>query len=334
MRIIHGTTDFTVEGRTAVAIGKFDGIHLGHRRLLSVLAAKKKESLSGKDPAQNALQTCVFTFDPSPEAFFGGTPEKVLTTREEKRTIFASLGVDVLVEFPFNAQTAAIPAEEFVRRILVGQLHAAYVAAGPDLSFGYRGEGNFALLAALSADCGYETQLIPKVTWQGEEVSSTRIRQYVKEGRMEEAAACLGEPYSIRGIVRHGNAIGRTLQMPTLNLQPEAEKLLPPFGVYYSHVYLNEGQDADPRLGDVSTGAQRFEGMTNIGLRPTIHELRKTVLAETYVYQFSRDIYGRDVTIALLTFRRPEQKFDSLAALRRQMKKDISDGRIYHGLPG
>lgn len=322
MQIISGTTSFTAEGRTAVAIGKFDGVHLGHRKILADLAAQKK----------NGLKTCVMTFDPSPEVFFSGEPEQLLSTKEEKRRIFASLGVDLLVEFPFRKDTASMPAEDFIRDVLAGQLHAAYVAAGEDLSFGDHGKGNFELLEQNAGRYGYHAAMIPKVTWQGEEISSTRIRAFIKEGRMEEAAACLGGPYTIRGTVRHGNAIGRTMQLPTLNLLPEETKLLPPFGVYYSHVYLDALPDADPGKGDVATSAQRFEGMTNIGMRPTIHEIRKRVLAETYVYQFHRDIYGKDVTIALLTFRRPEHKFDSLVALRRQMKQDVEAGRVYHGL--
>lgn len=324
MRIISGTTEFEAPGRTAVAIGKFDGVHLGHKKLLEELLAQKADG----------LLSCVFTFEPSPEVYFGFAPDRQLSTRGEKRKLFASMGIDLLIEFPFDGNTAAMPAEEFIRRILAEKLHAAYVVAGADLSFGDQGSGNFELLTFLASRYGYETRMIPKAVYRGKDISSTLIRSYVSQGKMEDAAACLGSPYMIRGEVMHGNAIGRTIDIPTLNLIPEEEKLMPPYGVYYSIVNINEADDADPVAGNISKSTRQYYGMTNIGMKPTIHEENKRITVETYVYDFDEDAYGKNVTISLLTFRRPEMKFDSMEELQRVMMDDVAAGRSYHGIAG
>ncbi len=307
MQIISGTTQFQIPEETAAAIGKFDGVHLGHRVLLRELVRHEDEHLT----------SVVFTFSPSPESFFSGQPEMQLTTREEKRRIFEGLGVDVLIEYPFDQTTADMPPEDFVRRILCERLHASLVVAGEDLSFGQGGKGDFALLDAMAGECGYRTVKIRKVREGGEIISSSRIRKYVTEGQMEEAASCLGSPYQVIGKVMHGNAIGRTIGIPTLNLLPEKDKLLPPYGVYYSHVHIN---------------GKTYFGMTNIGRKPTIEEKVKRVTVETYVYDFHENVYGVDCIVDLLTFRRPEKKFENLEALREQMDQDVSDGRLYHGI--
>ncbi len=305
MKIYEGTTDFHIEGPSAVAIGKFDGVHKGHRIILQKLLQ------------YDVATSVVMTFDPSPEIFLGFGPDKELSTREEKRRLFEALGVDVLVEFPFNHKTAATPPEDFIRDYLVDRLHAAYIVAGADLSFGDRGAGNFELLRAMEKQYGYKTSEVPKMTWNDQVISSTLIRSLVGEGRMEDAAECLGAPYSVLGEIVHGNAIGRTLDIPTINLVPEEGKLLPPFGVYYSHVWIDK---------------KRHFGMTNIGMKPTIHEGSKRVTAETYLYDFSEDVYGKEAEVMLLTYKRPEIKFDGIEALKAQMREDVAAGRVYHGI--
>lgn len=219
MIIIENTTEFHLENKSAVALGKFDGIHLGHRRLLDRVLEQKK----------SGLQTVVFTFDTSAASFFGGET-KELSTREEKRDMFARLGVDVLIEFPLNRETAATDPADFVTRYLAGQMRTAYLCAGSDISFGKGGAGDYALLADLSETCGYRVELIDKVRVDGEEVSSTRVRQAVRAGEMEKVSAMLGMPYRVGGKVVHGRQLGRKLGMPTANLLPDERKLLPPTG--------------------------------------------------------------------------------------------------------
>lgn len=302
MVIIENTTEFALEHKSAVAIGKFDGIHLGHRKLLGKILEQKEKGLAA----------VVFTFDTSAGAFFGGE-EKELSTREEKRAAFAQMGIDVLIEFPLNKETAATEPEEFVRRYLARQMQTAYLCAGPDITFGRRGAGNKELLARYEKVCGYRLELIEKVQVDGGEVSSTRVRSAVRAGEMEAAARMLGMPYSMSGRVEHGRRLGRTLGMPTANLLPEADKLLPPAGVYYSSVLLN---------------GRIYRGISNVGCKPTVS--RENIMGvETYLYDFDDSIYGSQITVQLHAFRRPEEKFDNVEALRAQLMLDIAAGREF-----
>lgn len=302
MQIIERTTEFRLPQQSAVAIGKFDGVHLGHRKLIQKIIEQKKENLIAT----------VFTFDTSAAAFFGGD-EKALTTVAEKRRIFDEMGIDVLIEFPLNRETAATEPDRFVSRYLVEQMHAAYICAGPDLSFGRNGAGNYMLLEKYAGVYGYRTELIKKVMVDKEEVSSTRVREAVRTGRMEDVTRMLGTPYSVSGHVEHGKRLGRTIGMPTANLIPEKDKLLPPYGVYYSRVVMD---------------GHLYRGISNVGCKPTVNK-ENAVGVETYLYDFSGNMYGRDITVELLGFRRPEMKFDSVEQLREQMEKDVTAGKEY-----
>lgn len=305
MEIVTSLAQFHMEEKTAVAIGKFDGIHLGHRKLLGEILNR-----------QDGLASCVVTFDPLPEVFFGTLEGGVLSTREEKRRAFDEMGVDLLVELPFDAAMAATDPSCFVREILCKRLRAGVIAAGPDLSFGDRGRGDFALLRRMEKECGFTTVEIGKEEYHGTDISSTLIRGLVREGKMEEVTACLGAPYQVLGTVLHGNAIGRTIGIPTVNQIPESDKLLPPHGVYYSRVLLD---------------GREYPGMTNIGVKPTVSKTG-ALTVETHLYDFHADLYGRVITTSLLTFRRPEKKFSGIEELEKTMETDLSAGRKYHGL--
>lgn len=302
MQIIERTTEFRLPGSSAVAIGKFDGVHLGHRKLIEKIIEQKNK---------NRLAT-VFTFDTSAAAFFG-QDEKGLTTIDEKRRIFEKMGIDVLIEFPLNSVTAATEPEEFVQKYLTAQMRAAYICAGDDLSFGRNGAGNYELLERYASAYGYQTELIDKVRVDGEEVSSTRVREAVREGRMETVTRMLGAPYSVSGCVEHGRKLGRTIGMPTANLIPGPDKLLPPNGVYYSHAVIN---------------GQSYKGISNIGCKPTVN-VGQTIGIETYLYDVAEDLYGKEMTVFLHAFRRAEMKFDNVEQLRAQMEADLAAGRNY-----
>ncbi len=302
MIIIDNTTEFHLEDRSAVALGKFDGIHLGHRRLLERVLEQKEKGLI----------TVVFTFDTSAASFFGGET-KELSTREEKREMFSRLGIDVLIEFPLNRETAATEPAEFVARYLARQMQTAYLCAGPDISFGRGGAGDYALLAQYAGVYGYEVELIDKVRVGGEEVSSTRVRQAVREGDMEKVSAMLGAPYCVNGKVVHGRQLGRKLGMPTANLLPDERKLLPPNGVYYSRAKLGE---------------RVYRGISNVGYKPTVSD-EKVLGVETYLYDFALEVYDRDMSVELLAFRRAERAFESVEALRRQIEADVEAGRKF-----
>jgi len=303
MQIIEKDTAFQLHKASAVAIGKFDGVHRGHQCLLQHILERKAEGL---------LAT-VFTFEPSPAVLFSGTSLPELTTKREKRKLFEELGIDVLIEFPLTCESAAMPAKQFIEKVLAGQMRAAYIAAGTDLSFGRGGKGDTALLERYAGRYGYRTDIIEKVCLDGVEISSSYVREAVKKGDMEKARLLIGEAYSVSGIVAHGKKLGRRLGMPTVNLLPEKEKLLPPYGVYFS---------------EVSLGEQVYRGITNIGCKPTVND-EKQAGVETYLYDFAQDIYGKEITVRLFSFHRPEKKFGSVEELKRQMAADIAKGRYY-----
>jgi len=300
MEIISNTTDFYLEKETAVAIGKFDGIHIGHRRLLEeVLACKRK-----------GMAACVFTFEPAPAVLFGWSDGRELTTREEKRLLFERMNVDILVEFPLTVETAAISPEEFVREILVARMNTRFIAAGNDLSFGAGGKGNSELLRKLGPELGFQVKTVEKVCFNGREVSSTYLRSQVESGDLMTAEKLMGMPYMVAGKVVEGMHIGRTLGFPTVNILPQEDKLLPPTGVYYS---------------SVRAGGRTYRALSNVGCKPTVTAAGVTGI-ESYLYHFDREIYGEDIEVYLHAFRRPEQKFDDMEALRCQLEEDIVAG--------
>ncbi len=294
-----------------VAIGKFDGVHLGHQKLLKQMCDWKKQGLTA----------VVFTFDKSPASVFApGTQTAELTTLSEKRALMAKLGADVLVEFPMTVQTAATPADVFVRDVLSRQLNAAVIVAGEDVSFGHKGLGNRHLLDELAQPLGYQVEIVDKLSAsevlpQYEKrvaVSSTLVRELLEAGNMEEVTALCGRPYSVGGPVIHGKHMGGpVLHMPTINVAWPAGKLTPPFGVYYSQTVLD---------------GKRYASITNVGCKPTVTE-EKNVLAETYLYEYEGDAYGEETQVFFYEYKRPERKFDGLETLREQMQRDIAQGR-------
>lgn len=298
MQIISGTCDFLLDDNYSVAIGKFDGIHKGHQKLIEDLISTR----------ERGYKTAVFTFDPSPAAFFGNGDYKGLTTRDEKRRIFEKLGIDVLYEYPLNKETASVSPEDFVTNILVRNMNAKYIACGPDLTFGDRGKGDVKLLKTMGAEYGFEVHVSEKVEDDGEEISSSIIRKEVEVGNMEKVTAYIGAPYSVTGVVVKGRQIGRTIGLPTVNLIPECDKLLPPFGVYDAVISYKGGH---------------YKGITNIGVKPTVTNER-TITVETYIYDFDEDIYNEWIVVNLIHYKRKEMKFNSLEELKAQIERDIA----------
>ena len=303
MEIIANTTDFYLDRETAVAIGKFDGIHIGHRRLLEEIREKKKDGLCA----------CVFTFDPAPAVLFGQSDGKELTTKEEKHVLFERAGVDILIEFPMTPETAATAPEVFAAEILAERMQARFLAAGSDLSFGAGGSGNAELLQRLGPELGFRVKTIAKVCLDGREVSSTYVRGCVEKGDMRLAEKLLGMPYPVLGTVVKGNQLGRNLGFPTVNLLPRESKLLPPNGVYFSQVRHR---------------GRLYRAISNVGYKPTVTEQRVMGL-ESYLYDFQEDIYGDPIEVYLLEYSRPERRFESVEALRGQLEKDIKAGAAY-----
>ncbi len=308
MEIIANTIDFYLaRGReTAAAMGKFDGIHIGHRRLLGEILARREKGTAA----------CVFTFDPSPSVLFSppGGESGVLSTREEKRLLFERMGVDILIEFPMNRETAAMPPEVFASEVLAERMNVSFLAAGRDVTFGAKGAGNAALLERLGPELGFQTGIIDKVCLEGKEVSSTLVRERLRQGDMESVERLLGMPYMIVGRVSKGKQLGRTLGFPTLNILPAAEKLLPPVGVYFSQVRIR---------------GRLYQAISNVGYKPTVTD-EKIMGVESYLYGFEEEVYGETAEVYLCSFRRPERRFRDVEALRDQLREDIAAGAARH----
>ena len=308
MRIISYQEQFHIADRTAVALGKFDGVHLGHQRLIDHIVKAKEDG----------LLSAVFTFEIADDLSFKMSEDKVLSTREEKRRLLDELGVDILVEFPLNDRTAAIEPEDFITKYLCEGMNAALVVAGPDLSYGHMGKGDFHLLKSMQKQCRCESFVVDKVFYEGQSISSTRIRALLEEGNMEAVNAMLGRPYHILGKVRHGKKLGRTLGFPTVNQIPDEHKLLPAFGVYFSRVCID---------------GKYYNSITNIGVRPSVDD-GDAVNAETFIYDFDGQIYDETIMVELVKFSRPEMKFESFEALKARLLVDFDEGRAYHSTRG
>ena len=267
MNYIWNTTDFHLQN-TAVSLGKFDGFHVGHRLLIEYVTSLKEKG----------YQAVTFSFFQHPGNYVSNdTSRKLIYTEAEKVKRAEELGSDYLISYPFNEEVMHMEPEEFVRSVLVERLDAKVVVVGKDYHFGRNREGNVAVLEELSRKYGFQVLAFDKVVLDGVEVSSTRIRQELMNGNMEKANEMLGAPYSITGEVVYGNQIGRTLGMPTANIVPAKEKLVPPNGVYASRIHIDDSC---------------YYGITNIGYKPTVGgEHEKGV--ETFIFDFSEIIYGK-----------------------------------------
>lgn len=296
------TADFNITEPTVVTIGKFDGRHRGHQKLL-------KEMLELK--ASKGYKLAVFTFSTVPGTLVYGTKATVITTNRERRNNMEKMGVDYLIEYPFTPEVSHMLPEAFVKTILAGKMNAKAIVVGTDCGFGYKRAGNAALLAQLADTCGYELVVITKAKEDSRDISSTYVREELAKGNMEKVNELLGQPYSILGTVVHGNHIGGSiLGFPTANILPPPEKLLPPFGVYVSRVIVDQNS---------------YRGITNIGKKPTV-DGEFPVGVETFIFDLDEDIYGKEIEVQLFDFERPEKKFDSLEELKEQIARDKEYG--------
>ena len=296
MDYFHGTTDFRMEQASAVTLGKFDGVHLGHQKLMQRIKELEKAQV---DSVVFALNSC--------------TKDRILT-EEEQKFVIRQMGIFCLIQCPFTPDIAGMEPEQFVKSVLMDRLHAKYIVVGTDFRFGYHRMGDVETLKKLQSKYGFYAEILPKERFKDREISSTYVKEALMEGNMKLANRLLGRPYFVSGIVRHGRKIGRTLGMPTVNLLPVKEKLLPPTGVYVSRTLI---------------GGIFYPGITNIGYKPTVGEKFRGV--ETYLFDVDMDLYGTEILTELLFFVRAEKRFASLQELKYQMQRDISFGREYFG---
>ncbi|WP_218079694.1 bifunctional riboflavin kinase/FAD synthetase [Anthocerotibacter panamensis] len=277
----------------AVALGNFDGVHRGHVLVLS-------QVLDSPNPT-------VVTFEPHPREYFSGQTGFLLTPEQEKLDLVAGLGFVQAVVLPFNEQLARLPAVQFVQEILVAQLQVKRISIGPDFQFGYKRGGSAALLRELAPSFGFEVCICSEEQWQQGRVSSSAIRAALEQGDLTTARYLLGRNYLLRGTVVAGDGRGRQLGFPTANLNILERKFVPRSGVYR-----------------VSARWQKEErlGLLNIGYRPTFDGFTRSV--EAHLLDWQGDLYGEILTLELLQYLRPEQKFGSVEELKRQIALDIS----------
>ncbi len=282
--------------QSAVSIGKFECLHRGHQQLIINMKAQE----------ENGLRSTML--------IVGSQEEKQLLTREERSSLLTRMGVERELYLDMNETLRAMEPEDFVKEVLVDRLHTRYVTAGVDFRFGHHRRGDGALLKDLSKRYGFEVDLVEKETQDGKEISSSWVREALTAGDIPLVNKLLGYRYSIAGKVMQGNRLGRKLGMPTLNILPGAEKLLPPNGVYASLAVV-EGH--------------LYRGVTNIGLKPTIAETRKQLGVETHLFGFDRELYGTEISVSLCVYLRPERKFPDISCLKRQISRDIDAGKQY-----
>ncbi len=308
MRYISNTTEFHMEGPSAVTLGKFDGLHRGHRKLMEEVLRLQKEGCSG------------VVFEIAPEE------RPSLYVPQEKREKLGEWGIDCMIHCPFVPEILSMEPETFISEVLHDKLHAKYIIVGTDFRFGHMRKGDVEFLKEMQEKYDYTLIVIPKECYEGREISSTYIRESLAGADMPLVRELMGSYYPVSGVVMHGQKLGHQIGMPTINIEPETYKLLPPPGVYYSDVLIK----ADAFLPD-EAGMSRH-GITNIGYKPTVDG--NFLGVETYLYEVDDDpdLYGRTVTVSLREFRRQEIRFDSVDALKSQMERDILSGKEYFGV--
>jgi riboflavin kinase/FMN adenylyltransferase len=304
MEILHSISDLSrLPGPLFLAIGVFDGMHLGHQAVISTSA----------EHAQAANGTpVVVTFDPHPEKILRpeGAPH-LLTATQHKIALIRDLGVEHLLIITFDKQFAATEPEDFVQQLVKHSKPLREICVGHKWSFGKNRRGNLELLKKLGAEFDFNVVGIPPVTVNGELVSSTAIRQAIEVGDLRKAAALLGREYMILGTVVSGDNLGKKIGFPTANLSAHNEQF-PPNGVYF----------AESKLDGVV-----YPGVVNLGYRPTVSTGRSERILEIHLFDFEREIYGKDLEVRFIRYLRPEKKFESIEALARQIEADVKQAR-------
>jgi riboflavin kinase/FMN adenylyltransferase len=308
LRIFRHFQDVPAQCRGAVvAIGNFDGVHRGHRALI---AEAKVQAEARRAPL------AVLTFEPHPQEYFRPSSESFrLTPLRAKARLLADLGVDVLFALTFDGEMAKRSPQDFVLNVLMDGLGISGVVVGHDFEFGSKRAGNLATLAYMGEMEGFSVTAFDTVTASGDEkISSTLIRQMLKQARPEDAARLLGHPWAVEARVEHGDARGREMGFPTANMHL-GHCLAPAFGVYAVRVSILEGDRA----------VSRHDGVANFGIRPMYQV--KVPLMETHLFDFDGDLYGKYLSVELIRYIRPEAKFDGLPALVAQIGADAAKAR-------
>jgi riboflavin kinase/FMN adenylyltransferase len=296
---------------TVVALGNFDGVHIAHRKIL--------ETAVREAAARGCLSAC-YTFSNHPREFFKdlGVIDRTLgyiCTDDEKLELIEAAGIDVVVDIPFDGSVMKMPPDVFVGDVLAGTLKAKGVSCGFNYRFGAKAAGDTEMLRREGSRLGFDVFVHDAVEINGMIVSSTAIRQAIEAGDMETASAMLGRYFSATGEVVRGTHIGTRIGAPTANIAIDRSRVAPPNGVYYTYSVI---------------GGKRMPSVTNVGVKPTVGDFEKSI--ETHVFGAHGELYGEDMEVDFIKWKRPERKFDSIDELRRQIDADMADAAAFHGI--
>ena len=312
MKIYTKLEEITDMPDTSVALGNFDGVHLGHQAIIkeAVSTARKKTSQGIPEKA------AVFTFSTHPKNLIPGAKhvENIIYS-DEKRDLIESLGVDYYIDIEFNEDIMTMEPADYVRDLLLEKFHAKDVFCGFNYRFGYKAAGNTETLRRLGEEYGFRLHEMPPVMVDGEVVSSTLIRELIRSGDIDECDRFLGRNYTIGGEVVVGNKLGKSIGFPTSNIMIDETMVTPPNGVYITYLVYN---------------GVRYPSITNVGVKPTVGAFRKNI--ETHVFNFDKELYGKFIKIEFIRMTRPEAKFASIEDLKAQIAKDCHDARAFHGI--
>ena len=318
----------TVKTPTCVALGNFDGVHRGHCRVIQPVC-RAIESVSVRASvltSAGSIYPTVVTFNPHPQEFFTGQRRLLLMPLAEKIHYLSEMGVEQLVQMPFDQALADLTPKEFVEK-LVHCLQVQQISVGQDFRFGRRRSGTAEDLKAIAAQYGVPVNVVPLHQCQDERISSSAIRLALEQGEVDRANQLLGRPYTLFGQVVQGQQLGRTIGFPTANLQLPPEKFLPQRGVYSVWVHLGGLKDGFKGCPMENLDWHDFlPGVMNIGIRPTVDGTMQTI--EVHLLDWSGDLYGQTIAVYLDSFLRPEQKFASLDDLKAQIQKDGETAKL------
>ncbi|GAB3898646.1 bifunctional riboflavin kinase/FAD synthetase [Larkinella knui] len=311
MKIYHGTDTFQPIPNAVVTSGTFDGVHLGHQKILTRLTEIARRG-------DQAGETVVLTFWPHPRTVVSNDSQglKLLSTLEEKTELLAAAGVDNLVVIPFTRSFSELSSAEFIEQILVDKIGTKKLVIGYDHHFGRNREGSFEYLQQHAPEYGFEIEEIPRQDVEDVGVSSSKIRTALLDGDLKTATKFLGRPYSLSGTIVKGQQLGRTIGFPTANIQvDDPSKLVPANGIYATEVIYK---------------GEKLGGAMSIGTRPTVGGTYRTI--EVFIFDFNQEIYGEHLTVRFIEYLRPELKYDGLPALVVQMKLDVEKAKTILGI--
>ena len=299
MKIFNSLEEFNLQVDTAITIGKFDGLHRGHKKLCGSLFSLEREG----------VKSLAISFIDSPNNVINNSDSKQIVTLEERRLLFKESGISIFIECPFDENLRKTLPRDFVLR-LINELNMKYLVVGTDFRFGYEGKGDVSLLKELSEELGFKLIVIDKLQDENIDISSSRIREEIQMGHIIKANQLMGRNYFIYGEVVYGRQIGRKIDFPTINIIPSKKKLIPANGVYITAVLLD---------------GKQYNGITNVGVKPTFDD-DNTLSIETHILNFEANVYGKEVKIVFLKEMRKEIKFDSAEALKAQLIIDKQQG--------